>query len=81
VAYHSDKQQCGPPEEEKRKRDMAIMAELTELEKVRRRHNWTFVGQHEGDITDKASEALNKDIESAERCLVVKPKRKRIKRP
>lgn len=81
MAEDRDRQQCGPPEEEERKRDMAILEELTELEKLRRRHNWTFVGQEEGDVADKASDELNKDIESAERCLEVKPKRKRTKRP
>ena len=80
MANDNKERACGTPEEEKRKRDMAILQELTELEKLRRRHNLTFVGQEEGDVAEKATEELNKDIESAEHCLIQKPKRKRAKR-
>ncbi len=80
VANINEEQACGTPEEEKRKRDKAIMEELAELEKLRRRHNLTFVSQEEGDVAEKASEELNRDIESAERCLSEKPRKKRAKR-
>lgn len=69
MAEKNEKETCQPEEVEKRKRDMAILEELTELAKVRARHNLTFVGQEEGDVADRAGEELEKDIADAEKCL------------
>lgn len=76
MAENKENETCQPADVEKRKRDMAIMEELTELAKVRSDHNLTVVGPEEGDVADKASEELEKDIASAEKCLDVKNEKK-----
>jgi hypothetical protein len=77
VTEENEKETCQSEEEEKRKRDKAILEELTELAKIRNRHNLTFVGQEEGDIADMVVEQLEKDIKDAEKCLNDKPEEKR----
>ncbi len=78
MAQDKNKEQCEPTtEEEKRKRDMAILEELTELEKLRRRHNLTFVGQEEGDIANRAADELTENVDAAEKCLDDEEKKKK----
>jgi hypothetical protein len=76
VAENKENETCQPADIEKQKRDAAILEELTELAKVRARHNLTFVGQEEGDVADKAGEELENDIARAEKCLDPKAAKK-----
>ena len=77
MSEKNEKETCLPEEEEKRKREHAILEELTALAKVRSRHNLTFVGQDEGDVADKKGEGFEKDITDAEKCLDDKPESKK----